>query len=226
MTTLHTTFTTQDDVEVLVDSFTNNSKISSSDINSTNNSITFSDDDSSCSFDSEEDEKLLTPPIQLSDKNPITEEEQVINTIEECKEENDNVDWGKVVLDIMKFKFLLISFLIEFWSNVISSYNNFSQSQVKDLSIQVQRGIPSALRGTIWPLLSKKKEDGLQDHYIQLLRQESVYEKAITRDLHRTFPHHPYFQSSIGQESLFNVVKVSSFHIINCLFNFMHLSKF
>lgn len=102
--------------------------------------------------------------------------------------------------------------MIEFWSNVISNYNNFTQSEIRTLSIQVQRGIPSALRGTIWPLLAKKKEDGLQDDYIQLLRQESVYEKAITRDLHRTFPHHPYFQSSIGQESLFNVVKAYSLY--------------
>lgn len=109
---------------------------------------------------------------------------------------------------------LYLSFVsnIEFWSKVISDFSNFNQSENKLLSFQVQRGIPSALRGTIWPLLAKKVETGLQDDYIHLLKQESVYEKAITRDLHRTFPHHPYFQSAVGQESLFNVVKAYSLY--------------
>lgn len=95
---------------------------------------------------------------------------------------------------------------------MISGYKTFTQSEVKNLSIQVQHGIPTALRGTIWPLLAKQQDNGLQNDYIQLLRQESVYEKAITRDLHRTFPHHPYFQSTEGQESLFNVVKAYSLY--------------
>jgi hypothetical protein len=47
---------------------------------------------------------------------------------------------------------------------------------------------------------------------MELLKQESVYEKAITRDLHRTFPYHPYFQSDQGQEALFNVVKAYSLY--------------
>lgn len=106
-------------------------------------------------------------------------------------------------------------FCIEFWSKVISDYDNFSQSDKQLLSIQVQNGIPSALRGTIWPILAtrnNKKIDHnqLQQQYIELLKQDSVYEKAITRDLHRTFPHHPFFQSPTGQEALFNVVRAYS----------------
>ncbi|GAA5798655.1 rab-GTPase-TBC domain-containing protein [Helicostylum pulchrum] len=188
MTTLDTSTAnfTQENNDVLVESY---SKVSSNIINST---ITFSDDDSACSFDSEEEEKLLTPPIQSSSSctNLEEEEEPVINTI---KDEEQDTDWA-------------------FWSKVISGYNNFSQSEIKLLSFQIQQGIPSALRGTIWPLLAKKVDNGLQDHYIQLLKQDSVYEKAITRDLHRTFPHHPYFQSAVGQESLFNVVKAYSLY--------------
>lgn len=103
---------------------------------------------------------------------------------------------------------------LEFWSKVISNYSQFTQSETKRLSAQVvQHGIPSALRGTIWPLLTNISNlQGLQEIYVQLLRQESVYEKAITRDLHRTFPHHPYFQSTQGQEALFNVVKAYSIY--------------
>ncbi|CAO3687956.1 unnamed protein product [Rhizopus stolonifer] len=133
--------------------------------------ITFSDDDSTCSFDSIED-VLLTPPLEES----IAEKD---------------VDW-------------------EFWSKVISNFNQFTQSESKLLSTQVvQNGIPSALRGTVWPLLTKSCSIK-QETYLELLKQESVYEKAITRDLHRTFPHHPYFQSIQGQDSLFNVVKAYS----------------
>lgn len=83
------------------------------------------------------------------------------------------------------------------------------------LSIQVQQGIPSALRGTIWPLLATHNNKfinttQLQEQYIELLKQESIYDKAITCDLHRTFPHHPFFQSPIGRDSLFNVVRAYS----------------
>lgn len=108
--------------------------------------------------------------------------------------------------------------MLEFWSKVISEYHQFNQSEKQLLSIQVQNGIPSALRGTIWPLLAANKDNKktnynnseLQNQYMELLKQGSVYEKAITRDLHRTFPHHPFFQSSIGQEALFNVVRAYS----------------
>jgi hypothetical protein len=172
--------------------YINKQRIQSS--SNTISDITFSDDDdSTCSFDSLMDDKLLlTPPLE--------------ETIEE------QVDWGK-----QKALFIcteLIGFLLEFWSKVISNFNQFSQSETKHLSTQiVQHGIPSALRGTVWPLLTKTGGDeGLQDVYIELLKQESVYEKAITRDLHRTFPHHPYFQSYQGQESLFNVVKAYSLY--------------
>ncbi|ORE11029.1 RabGAP/TBC [Rhizopus microsporus var. microsporus] len=150
--------------------------------------ITYSDDDdSTCTFDSLEDDKLLLTP-------PMEEEEASIEELNEKEDEHD-VDW-------------------EFWSKVISNYSQFTQSETKRLSAQVvQHGIPSALRGTIWPLLTNTSNlQGLQEVYIQLLRQESVYEKAITRDLHRTFPHHPYFQSTQGQEALFNVVKAYSIY--------------
>ncbi|KAI8985110.1 rab-GTPase-TBC domain-containing protein, partial [Pilobolus umbonatus] len=103
-------------------------------------------------------------------------------------------------------------FEIEYWSTVISHYDQLSQSELKELEVHIQHGIPSALRGTLWPLLAKRLEIDLEDHYIELLRQDSIYEKAIIRDLHRTFPNHPYFQSKEGQDSLFNVVKAYSLY--------------
>lgn len=92
--------------KVLIERYIDKSKLSS-DINSPNNTatITFSDDDSACSFDSEEDEKLLTPPLQLSPNLNKTSlilegkddsEEEVINTIEELEnqESEEEIDWG------------------------------------------------------------------------------------------------------------------------------------
>lgn len=45
-----------------------------------NKLATFSDDDSACSFDSEEDEKLFTPPLPVELKDPL------------------DVDWGMYIL--------------------------------------------------------------------------------------------------------------------------------
>ncbi|KAI8878085.1 TBC-domain-containing protein [Backusella circina FSU 941] len=105
----------------------------------------------------------------------------------------------------------------EFWSDVIANPSSVlkKKKKRKELLLQIQRqGIPDAIRGTVWPMLNESKgyyeKAGLA--YIQLLNTSSVYEKAITRDLHRTFPYHPYFQSELGQESLFNVMKAYSLY--------------
>ncbi|CAO3591026.1 unnamed protein product [Absidia cylindrospora] len=65
----------------------------------------------------------------------------------------------------------------------------------------------------VWQLFAaNSKEVKLEQRYMQLLKEESVYEKAILRDLERTFPHHEYFQDKDGQEALFNVVKAYSLY--------------
>ncbi|KAI8366043.1 rab-GTPase-TBC domain-containing protein [Radiomyces spectabilis] len=100
----------------------------------------------------------------------------------------------------------------EFWSKVISDFNTVAKTQPKALSRQIQRGIPPSLRGMIWQLFAESKYPKLEDQYIQLLKQESVYEKAILRDLPRTFADHEYFQSQDGQDALFNVIKAYSLY--------------
>jgi len=49
---------------------------------------------------------------------------------------------------------------------------------------------------------------------LKLLKETSIHEKAITRDLGRTFPHHDFFNDGqgIGQENLFNVLKAYSLY--------------
>jgi hypothetical protein len=58
--------------------------------------------------------------------------------------------------------------------------------------------------------MSSSKDLSLEDDYKRLLKLPSPHEKAITKDLHRTLPSHKFFQQSVGQESLFMVVKAYS----------------
>jgi hypothetical protein len=87
-----------------------------------------------------------------------------------------------------------------------------AKSQPKLLSYHIQRGIPPSLRGMIWQLFAKSKDVKLEEQYMQLINEESVYEKAIARDLPRVFTENEYFQGSEGQEAFFNVMKAFSLH--------------
>ena len=59
---------------------------------------------------------------------------------------------------------------------------------------------------------SASKDPQMEATYLKLLKESSPHEKAITRDLGRTFPQHEVFTDGhgIGQENLFNVLKAYS----------------
>jgi len=71
------------------------------------------------------------------------------------------------------------------------------------------------LRGAIWQLMSSSKDLSLEESYKALLKIPSPHEKAIQKDLSRTFPHHKFFQEGggTGQEGLFMVVKAYSLYV-------------
>ncbi|KAG1051043.1 hypothetical protein G6F46_008507 [Rhizopus delemar] len=96
----------------------------------------------------------------------------------------------------------------EFWSKVISDFAGVSKSEAKVLSCQIQKGIPSALRGTVWQMFAKSKNIKLEEQYMQLLKDESVYEKAIARDL----PKLTALNEEHQKEALFNVMKAYSLY--------------
>ncbi|CAJ0649744.1 12702_t:CDS:2 [Entrophospora sp. SA101] len=102
----------------------------------------------------------------------------------------------------------------EFWGQIISDYENVARTQSRQLSKSIQKGIPQALRGMIWQLMSKSKDVELESKYAQLLKESSPHEKMIVRDLNRTFPKHEFFQdqNGVGQEGLFHVVKAYSIY--------------
>lgn len=102
----------------------------------------------------------------------------------------------------------------DFWGRVVSDYQAVAKQEPKRLSEAVQKGIPSTLRGMMWQLMSQSKDEEMELIYSHYLKQTSMHEKFIQRDLARTFPKHEYFldKDGIGQENLFNVVKAYSLY--------------
>ncbi|KAJ7346650.1 rab-GTPase-TBC domain-containing protein [Mycena albidolilacea] len=102
----------------------------------------------------------------------------------------------------------------DFWGAVISDYQQFASEHPEQLARAIAKGIPSTLRGMMWQLMAASKDPELESTYLKLLKESSPHEKAITRDLGRTFPHHDFFNDGqgIGQENLFNVLKAYSIY--------------
>ncbi|KAG0349253.1 GTPase-activating protein [Podila humilis] len=101
----------------------------------------------------------------------------------------------------------------DYWGALMHDYNAVVKKNPKQLTHMIQRGVPPALRGLIWQILSKSKDAPLEASYGELLKTSSLHEKQILRDMSRTFPNHDYFQDdSPGQGHLFNVVKAYSLH--------------
>ncbi len=113
--------------------------------------------------------------------------------VDEVKE--DDIDW-------------------EFWGDVMSNYQSVARNHPRQLSRAIQAGIPAALRGMMWQLMSSSKNEEMEIIYAYYLKQTSSHEKAIRRDLNRTFPEQDYFQDGkgVGQENLYNVIKAYSLY--------------
>ncbi|KAF8798700.1 RabGAP/TBC [Phlegmacium glaucopus] len=102
----------------------------------------------------------------------------------------------------------------EFWGAVISDYHGFASDKPEELAKAIQKGIPATLRGMMWQHMAASKDPELERTYLGLLKEHSIHEKSIVRDLGRTFPHHDFFTDGqgIGQENLFNVLKAYSLY--------------
>lgn len=101
----------------------------------------------------------------------------------------------------------------EFWGAVVNDYEEVARTRSKQLSRAIQRGIPPVIRGTIWQLMSSSKSLDLETVYQALLRQPSFHEKAIHKDIQRTFPNNSYFKKGgMGEGNLFNVLKAYSLY--------------
>ncbi|KAH9991837.1 RabGAP/TBC [Russula vinacea] len=103
---------------------------------------------------------------------------------------------------------------VPFWGSVVSDYQGFASENSDKLARAIEKGIPSNLRGMVWQLMSASKDPQMEASYLKFLKESSPHEKAITRDLGRTFPQHEFFTDGqgIGQENLFNVLKAYSIY--------------
>ncbi|KAK8845526.1 hypothetical protein IAR55_006241 [Kwoniella newhampshirensis] len=101
-----------------------------------------------------------------------------------------------------------------FWGAVVQDFEEVARTRPKELSKAIQQGIPPVIRGAIWQLMSSSKSTALEDTYKALLKLTSPHEKAIAKDINRTFPNHKFFQEGggLGQEGLFMVVKAYSIY--------------
>ncbi|KAJ3749834.1 rab-GTPase-TBC domain-containing protein [Lentinula raphanica] len=102
----------------------------------------------------------------------------------------------------------------DFWGSVISDYQKFASERSEELAQAIAKGIPPSLRGMMWQLMAASKDPEIEITYLKLLKETSIHEKAILRDLGRTFPHHEFFTDGqgIGQENLYNVLKAYSIY--------------
>jgi len=84
------------------------------------------------------------------------------------------------------------------------------------MSQLVRTGIPNSLRGNLWELWSgaRFKRDQMEGYYYELLEyydgQPSLAIYDIEKDLHRSFPEHPFYQTQSGLESLRRVLTAYS----------------
>jgi hypothetical protein len=98
------------------------------------------------------------------------------------------------------------------WNDVLIKWRKNYFERPKGLQRLVRKGVPEALRGEVWQLLTEsvKDENEMIETYRLLLTKESASERIIINDLNRTFPAHEYFkeQGGIGQEGLYRLSRV------------------
>ncbi|CAI4223700.1 unnamed protein product [Auanema sp. JU1783] len=99
------------------------------------------------------------------------------------------------------------------WGELIRNWEYEVKKRPQYIKSLVKRGIPQHFRTIAWQLLSNASVSTIHEVYSDYMRQTSVYEKAIQRDIPRTYPELEFFKDGgRGQSALFNVIKAYSLH--------------
>lgn len=70
----------------------------------------------------------------------------------------------------------------------------------------MRQGIPDQFRSTIWQLQSGAHDSPLKQTYHKYLRDVSPFERAIRRDISRTYPKHDFFKEKVTSISLLKAI--------------------
>lgn len=65
---------------------------------------------------------------------------------------------------------------------------------LKDL---IKRGIPDEFRSITWQLYTGAYDSPMKQAYHKYLRDVSPFERAIKRDISRTYPKHEFFKEKV-----------------------------
>ncbi|KAJ2006497.1 GTPase-activating protein [Coemansia thaxteri] len=99
----------------------------------------------------------------------------------------------------------------DFWGRLISDYDRVARAEPRRLARAVHSGIPPAIRGTVWQLVSGARGDAaVTAAFPRLLAASSGdHDRAIAADLARTFPRSSMFgeRGGAGQEGLRAVLR-------------------
>ncbi|VUZ47976.1 unnamed protein product [Hymenolepis diminuta] len=103
--------------------------------------------------------------------------------------------------------------LCQQWANVINNWDQYSKKKSYLIEL-IRMGIPDHFRAEIWQLCTGAYDSPIKKEYQKYLLDVSPFERAINRDISRTYPKHEFFKDkeSAGQQSLFNVMKAYSLH--------------
>ncbi|UMM39010.1 hypothetical protein L5515_016236 [Caenorhabditis briggsae] len=99
------------------------------------------------------------------------------------------------------------------WGELILNWEVEVKKRPNHIKELVKKGIPQHFRMIAWQNLSNASVSSVHDLYSDYMRQSSVYEKVIQRDIPRTYPELDFFKDGErGQSLLFNVIKAYSVH--------------
>ena len=104
----------------------------------------------------------------------------------------------------------------ELWNQIINDWQTWSKKKPTQLKEYIRKGIPMYLRPIAWQYLCGADLTDSKEKFKDYLKKQSACEKIIRRDIDRTYPDHDFFRNPVGQESLFNVMKVNKRKIFVC----------
>jgi hypothetical protein len=96
----------------------------------------------------------------------------------------------------------------ELWNQIINDWITWSKKKPTQLKEYIRNGIPLYLRPLAWQYLCGANLTDAKEKFKDYIKKQSACEKIIRRDIDRTYPDQEFFRNPVGQESLFNVMKV------------------